>query len=155
MLSGDLAPNNRSKLHSTQQKILFPETTQDAIWEKSDLVKRYHLSFPFFPFRTLCPRDLNQMLASTKDLHPSIDPTSPIFPANTQLNITFHKRNITNFLPYMLPYNIISDVGSHNNKLTNAQLTTILTFNTNWVVKSVSIDVKDMYLQVRVNKSVF
>jgi hypothetical protein len=132
----------------------FPETDADQTWLEPDRVKRYHLNFPFYPFRTLCPRD---MQFAFKAIH-EFDPTSPIFPANTQINFVFQKRKNRNFLLNMLSYNLPSNLGSTANVLTAAQQTAATQFplrvgnaEVNHVISRVDISIRDMYLQVKIN----
>jgi hypothetical protein len=152
LLSGDLTTYFRNKLPSEKQMTYFPETNADQTWLQPDRVKRYHLNFPFYPFRTLCPRD---MQFAFKAIH-EFDPTSPIFPANTQINFVFQKRRNTNFLLSMLPLILPSNLGSTANVLTPAQRTAATQFttrvgnvDTNNVISRVDISIRDMYLQVK------
>lgn len=145
-----------------QQKTLFPETVKDKTWEDTTLVKRYYLNFPFYPFRTLCPRDISLLSSGAKSTLFDFDPTSPLFPANTQLNIVFTKRDVPNFLAYMLPYQLDPAFGTKKNTLTEAERTAALTYTvetpgagagaaavrTRYVIDSVQIQIKDLYLQV-------
>jgi hypothetical protein len=143
-LSGDLTSSNIVKTHTHQQNSFFPENNHENPWTLNTMVKRYYLNFPFYPFRTLGPRDLKNLA------HPisEFDPTSPLFPAHTQINLTFHKRDLTNFLPYMLPYNLNQDVGSEATMLTLAQRNTATLFNENWNIQKVNIAIQDIALQV-------
>jgi hypothetical protein len=153
LLSGDLAPINLTSIPETKQKIYFPEVEKDKLWERPDHVKRYYLNFPFYPFRTLCPRDMKLSLKSNQEF----DPTSPLFPANTQLNIVFTKRKENNFLSYMLPFQLDSTLGSSTNTLTAIERAAATTFRVTTVnpvasadyqITRVDISIKDMYLQV-------
>lgn len=172
LLSGDM--KNISKVAENHQTSLFPEPVTENVWSKDGYVKRYYLSFPFYPFRTLCPRYLN-MLATmggggsggSKMNNLDFDPTSPMLPANTQMNIVFHKRNITNFLPYMLPYNLDSNLGTNYDELTLAQKQAATKFQLvevgqnqqattrNYLISKVEISIKNIYLQVTLSAIVF
>jgi len=154
LLSGDYNAAGLSKLVDKEQYTLFPETSGDTTWTKTDLTKRYALKFPFYPFRTLCPRDLH--LTSSKPN--AFDNASPIFPANTQLNIVFQKRQKNNFLPYMLPLNLDPSLGASGTQLSEENFTTARTFTTPGandkavriqnIIDRVEINVKNMYMQV-------
>jgi hypothetical protein len=48
------------------------------------------------------------MLGDNSDL----DQTSPLFPANTQLNIKFMRRPVASMLNYMLPTNLNLNLGA-------------------------------------------
>jgi hypothetical protein len=159
LLSGDLKANVITSIASTKQNILFPETKSDRVWTKNDYTKRYYLTFPFYPFRTLCPRDLHLVVETGSSKTLNFDPTSPLFPANTQINIKFFKRKNLNFLDFMLPYKLDSELGARHQTLTVEQKRTALKFSatvgnatTNYLIKSVNISVKNMYLQVSVTK---
>lgn len=153
-----------TKIADNYQKALFPEAVTDNVWEKANYVKRYYLSFPFYPFRTLCPRYLNMLAtmggSAAKVNNFEFDPTSPMIPANTQINIVFNKRNITNFLPYMLPYNLDGNLGTSQDSLSQAEKLAATKFSLATVgenrqvttkhyhIKQVAISIKDIYLQV-------
>jgi hypothetical protein len=149
------------ELSNTKQSTLFPESEVDKSWEKTNVEKRYFLNFPFYPFRTLNSRDLNLLTSSSSFKKPlEFDYSSPIFPAHTQLNIVFKKRNKSNFLPYMLPYKLVPTLGSTNKSLTTEEYKQARTFSvtttsdanvvstTKYIIKSIEIKVSDVYLQV-------
>ena len=157
LLSGDVNARNRPRLAEDQQQSLFPETAVDRLWATADHVKRYYLSFPFYPFRTLCPRDMQRTLRTQQEL----DPTSPLFPAHTQMSIVFRRRKDRNFLSSLLPYQLDSSLGSSSNTLTQDQRNAATTFRlstaanppvvTNYTITRVNIAIRDMYLQVCTN----
>ena len=166
MLSGDLTTNNLKKLAEDNQHALFPETDKDQSWNKPTTKKRYYLTFPFYPFRTLSPRHLWRVAAngSGKSLF-EFDANAPIMPANTQMDIVFTKRNTTNFINYMLPLAIAPDLGAQKSKLTAVERAAALSFVINvprtgenaqgteertMIIKRVEINIADMYLQVSV-----
>jgi len=142
-----------------KQTNLFTDTEADQPWTKTDHVKRYHLSFPFYPFRTLCPRALDQMLKSSES-----DSTSPLIPANTQLNFVFHKRKKTNFLQNMIIFNLNETLGTDRNTLTEAQFNAAVKItlpegnpvaNVDYSISKVDIKVQAMYLQVSFCEDIF
>ena len=150
LLSGDLSDLTKVP---EKQSAQFPEAAAEESWSKDPRwVKKYFLKFPFYPFRTLCPRDLG---AITKTLN--FDNASPIFPANTQLDLVFQKRKKTNFLKYMLPFNLNVNLGTRQSTCTAVEYTNALTFTqpatvalpaVNYIIERVDIDVTNMYLQV-------
>jgi hypothetical protein len=138
-----------------KQKELFPGSKTDPTsWTTLAQYKRYYLAFPFYPFRTLCPRDL----ASFGDNE--FERASPVFPANTQINIGFQRRPNANIINYMLPCNLNTERGSVSDSLTADERRNALSFtvrtinaagaveNTNYEILSMEINIQDMYLQV-------
>jgi hypothetical protein len=132
--------------------------TKDSPWENVTTFKHHYLSFPFYPFRTLAPRDLIG-LKLNKTQH-EFDSSSPIIPANTQINCVFTRRNIKKLINYLLPFNLDMELGTSLNQLTAEKRKTALTFTTftpvagaqptrhSYVISDVSIVINDMYLQV-------
>ena len=158
LLSGTLTTIGNVAAH--HQTVYFPEKRVDQPWTQTTQVKRYRMNFPFYPFRTLCPRELVQ----TKML-PSgpFDTSSPLFPAHTQLNLTLTRRKDRNFLNYMLPENLNPRLGSSEAGLTIAQRVTATTFTVitppaeaanaeatrvDYRIKSVKVNLVSAYLQV-------
>jgi hypothetical protein len=156
------------KLSSTKQSMLFPESNIDKNWENTLDQKRYFLSFPFYPFRTLNTRSLSILSSATSSSMKlmEFDYSSPLFPAHTQLNIVFQKRKKPNFLYNMLPYQLDPSLGSSKKKLTDPQHKQAISFSvdsvdsnnkvttTNYIIKQVEIKVYDMYLQVSIIVSI-
>ena len=150
LLSGDLSDLTKVP---EKQRVQFPEAAAEESWSRDPRwVKKYFLKFPFYPFRTLCPRDLG---AITKTLN--FDNASPIFPANTQLDLVFQKRKKTNFLKYMLPFNLNPNLGTSQSTCTAEEYTNALTFTqpatagavaVTYIIERVDINVTNMYLQV-------
>jgi hypothetical protein len=165
LLSGDL--KNLNKVAKIFQSNLFPGTSKDSPWEDVTQFKRYTMSFPFYPFRTLCPRELASLkINSSKH---EFDSSSPIVPANTQLNFVFTRRNTEKLLNYMLPFNLNMELGTSNTQLTDEQRKQALTFSLliqpaagaaagavatrhNYVINQVDIVINDMYLQVHTHR---
>ena len=150
LLSGELTDVNASI--AQKQKVFYPEPLSAAPWTNANSKKRYYLNMPFYPFRTLSPRDVAMYpkLASSE-----FDSSSPIFPGNTQINITLTRRKITNFLDYMLPFNLSPLVGTSQNALTNEQrvIATSFTVTTGadraqHRITRVDITLHNLYLQV-------
>lgn len=108
-MSGHLS--DPTSLHKNHQQVLFPESVKTSPYTKTTAVKRYHLSFPSYPFRTLCSRELYR----TKMLPSEFDVSSPLIPAHTQMHISIKRRepNATSgFLNQLLGYNLSDITGS-------------------------------------------
>lgn len=160
-----MSPRNLNAI-ATKQEALFPETVKDRLWQTPTAKKRYNLAFPFYPFRTLCPRDLHLISSTSSSAGKNLfefDPTAPLFPANTQLDIVFTKRNTTNFLNYMLPIKLDINLGNREESLTETQRQAATSFvvqtireggggfdEKTYIITSVDINISDMYLQVMV-----
>ena len=121
LLAGDMAI--KDTIHN-KQNTLFPGGVKDKPWENITTVKRHFLSFPFYPFRTCNTREL----AALTPLSP-FGSSSPIFPAHTQINISFKRKSVGTLLNYMLPYNLNYNKGSSHKELTPAERRTALTFS--------------------------
>ena len=160
MLSGHL--DSFSTLAKLQKQVYFPEASSTNPWTKVDQNSRYYLSFPAYPFRTLCPRDqfTLQTKAPTNEFNSA---ASSILPAHTQLNITFKRRPLTtNFLPFMLAHNLDPIAGTRSASLTAGEFTTARQFSlraagvgaaagavTNYLITKVDFVIADVYLQVK------
>ena len=121
------------------------------------------MSFPFYPFRTLCPRDLASLKINSHQHE--FDSSSPVVPANTQINFMFTKRNKDKLLNYLLPYNLNMELGTSANQLSDEDRKLALTFSRlepaaagvagagvtrkSYVIKDVEIVINTMYLQVK------
>ena len=140
------------------EKTLFPGSATAHQYVNTKY-RRHLLSFPMYPFRTLCPRDAHYMLGDNSDF----DQTSPLFPANTQLNIKFTRRPVANLLNYMLPTNLNLDRGAASESLTVDERAAALIFTvtapavgnaapvvTQYSITGIAINVQNMYLQVSV-----
>ena len=140
------------------EKTLFPGSATAHAYVNTKY-RRHLLSFPMYPFQTLCPRDAHYMLGDNSDL----DQTSPLFPANTQLNIKFTRRPVANLLNYMLPTNLNLDRGAASESLTVDERAAALNFTvtapavgdaepvvTQYSITGIAINVQNMYLQVSV-----
>ena len=133
-----------------KQQTLFPGLDIDKPWENNTTVKRHFLSFPFYPFRTCNTREL----ATVAPLSP-FGSSAPIFPAHTQLNISFKRRDAATLLNYMLPFNLNYVRGSNSKQLTAAERTTALTFSVidaatvkEYTITGIEFILHDIYLQV-------
>jgi len=149
LLAGDMRLKN--KIHH-QQKTLFPGLETEKPWDTPNTIKRHFLSFPFYPFRTCNTREL----AALAPLSP-FGSSAPIFPAHTQLNISFKRRNVGTLLNYMLPYNLNYTKGSSNKQLTLPERTTALTFSVKdeltlkeYTITGIEFILHDIYLQVTI-----
>lgn len=157
-----------AKTLNTKQSQLFPGTAADEPWTNVNTFKRYFLSFPSYPFRTLSPRDLACLKASSS--HLEFDAVSPMIPANTKLNITLKRRNMEKLLDYMLPYQLDYEQGSASNQLTADTRQMALRFTVpqppaaavpdqgapapaplTYIISKVEVKIHDMYLQVKKN----
>ena len=140
------------------EKTLFPGSATAHQYVNTKY-RRHLLSFPMYPFRTLCPHDAHYMLGDNSDF----DQTSPLFPANTQLNIKFTRRPVANLLNYMLPTNLNLDRGAASESLTVDERAAALNFTvtapavgnaapvvTQYSITGIAINVQNMYLQVSV-----
>jgi hypothetical protein len=150
-----LVPKTLANMH---EKTLFPGSATAHQYVNTKY-RRHLLSFPMYPFRTLCPRDAHYMLGDNSDF----DQTSPLFPANTQLNIKFTRRPVANLLNYMLPTNLNLDRGAASESLTVDERAAALNFTvtapavgdaepvvTQYSITGIAINVQTMYLQVSV-----
>lgn len=131
----------------------------DTPWTRVNRFKRYCLKFPCYPFRTLCPWDrlTRQTKAAANDF--TAYHASPLLPANTQLDITFHRRALdTNYLDYFLAENLDPVPGTQANLLTAAQCLTATSFNlraaaagqpdTIGTIRTITIQIQAAALQV-------
>lgn len=165
-MSGQLT-KGITKIHEQGQKIYFPENIASHPWTETTKFKRYHLAFPSYPFRTLCPRELYRSKLTSSEGEQS----SPLFPAHTQLDLLFKRRSLdpkTGLLNQMLPYSIPEEAGTFSAELTpvfrnQATRFTVLPVRTadtpasilpaaltlkHYTIEKVSIELKDVYLQV-------
>lgn len=153
LLSGDmLVPKTLANMHETT---LFPGSATAHVYN-ANTFRRHRLSFPQYPFRTLCPRDAQRLLGRHE-----FDQTSPMFPAHTQINFKFKRRAVATLLNYMLPTNLNLDLGASNAELNVGQRETALNFtvmrppvgnaaavNDQYAINGVEVVIQDMYLQV-------
>lgn len=152
-MSGELV--NLKNVPSQKQKCLFPQSDANRPYAEPDQLHRYYMSMPFYPFRTLCPRDLSSFPITRNN---ELTSSSPIFPANTQIDITFKKRNVTNFLDFMLPFNLNPKFGSAQEGITTAERYDALKFRVGvgagartYRIRHVDIVLNNLYLPVRDN----
>jgi hypothetical protein len=159
LLSGDL--DMTKDLYKMHEKTLFPgDETSHAF--ANNKYRRHMLSFPMYPFRTLCPRDAYNMNI-LKGGNSEFDQTSPLLPANTQLNIKFTRRPAAHLLSYMLPTNLNLNLGASHNALTQLERNAALNFtvttpaaggrnaapvDTQYTITGIAINIQNMYLQV-------
>jgi hypothetical protein len=117
-----LNPKKMSEIHTT----LFPLEDNNEPWLHNEkCFKRHFLSFPQFPFRTLHPRNVNTYFPNDQTFNSS----SPIFPANTQINIIFKRRQIKSLINYLLPTNLNYLYGSQKSTLDADERETALSFS--------------------------
>jgi hypothetical protein len=117
-----LNPKTITKVHTT----LFPlQNDGEEPWlHNENCYKRHFLSFPQFPFRTLHPRNVNTYFQNDQTFNSS----SPIFPANTQINIIYKRRGLKNLLNYLLPTNLNYLYGSQKSTLSVEERQTGLSY---------------------------
>ena len=146
--------NPLTNLSAMQKPSFFPELATNSPWTTPTTVKRYNLTFPYYPFRTLAPRDMHLARQSESPF----DTTSPLFPAHTQINLTFKRRPKTDLLNYMLGENLNVNTGCSVGTLSDTQRAEALKFGgagqspaTSHSILSVSIKLTDIYLLVRNN----
>jgi hypothetical protein len=153
LLSGSLA--DLDGVWSQFQKEAYFNDQKVKPWEEPLLVKRYNMSFPMFPFRTLAPREL--MITKTLGSE-----TGAIFPAHTQISCMFTRRDPgMDFFDFMLPQNLDVIEGSKSPVLSAANKSNSRTFttkvgdiNTQCLIKKVVVELENVYLQVRTLLSV-
>ena len=161
LISGDYI--NLSDVKYKQGDVYYAsKNVTNSPWEQTDTIQRYFLNFPFYPFRTLSPREMFLYQKQTSEF----DTTASILPAHTQCNIVFKRRKLADYINYMLPENLDSLAGSSSDKLTVEERNTALTFSeqitkaptvaapegstvtVQHMIKSVTIKLVDCYLQV-------
>jgi hypothetical protein len=150
------------ELFNMHEKTLFPgDETETSHVFNNNKYRRHLLSFPMYPFRTLCPRDAYNMNI-LKGGNSEFDQTSPLLPANTQLNIKFTRRPAAHLLSYMLPTNLNLNLGASHNALTQLERNAALNFtlttpatgrnaapvDTQYTITGIAINIQNMYLQV-------
>ena len=117
-----LNPKKMSEIHTA----LFPLEDDNEPWlHNENCFKRHFLSFPQFPFRTLHPRNVNTYFPNDQTFNSS----SPIFPANTQINIIFKRRQKKSLINYLLPTNLNYLYGSQKSTLDADERQTALSFS--------------------------
>jgi len=135
-----------------QRAVYFPEDKNLSPWVDTTALKRYNLTFPFYPFRTLAPRDMHLFRQSGGRFEPS----SPLFPAHTQINLTFKRRDKKNLLDFMVPEKLDPLKGSKNGTMSATERNDSLEFGGSGLnpprlhnVLSVNVKLNDAYLVVR------
>ncbi len=161
ILSGDIIDTD--ELVNVQNHLFPREPLVDEPWLINDNQFRRHLlSFPMFPFRTLHPRNAHSYFPTEAN---TFDGTSPIFPANTQINIVFKRRPRSSLINFLLPTNLNYNLGSSAPRLTAEERLNALSYavmtpmddnadgeaqdpeQIDWVITNVEFNMKDMYLQ--------
>lgn len=106
-----------------------------------------------YPFRTLSPREL---YLSRQSANSPSETSSPLFPANTQWDMIFKRRDTASLLNLMLGAKLKVDDGSSVDLLTNTERTRVLSFGgaglvptTKHTIIDVKIKLSDVYLQVK------
>ena len=135
-----------------QRAVYFPEDAKESPWIDATAVKRYNLTFPFYPFRTLAPRDMHLFRQSGGQFEPS----SPLFPAHTQINLTFKRRDKKDLLDFMVPEKLDPLKGSKGGTMTVSDRNESLKFGgptlsptVPHTARSVTVKLNDAYLVVR------
>ncbi len=129
----------------------FPENITDEPWTDSKILKRYNLTFPYYPFRTLAPRDMHLNRQSST----AFEPHAPLFPAHMQIDLTFKRRQKLDLIDFMLPLNLTPTKGSETGTLTETERNEALGYGgtgsnpaTKHSVVSVTVALNDVYLIV-------
>jgi hypothetical protein len=148
-LSGSL--KTLKEIPKLQKESFFPENITDAPWTDSKIVKRYNLTFPYYPFRTLAPRDMHLNRQSSS----AFEPHAPLFPAHTQIDLTFKRKQKLDLIDFMLPLNLTPTKGSVKGTLTETERNETLAYGgpgsnpaTKHSVVSVTVALHDVYLLV-------
>jgi hypothetical protein len=138
MMSTDYLRPEHSK--EKQKRVFFPGGAADTPWNDVEVNDRYYVSLPFYPFRTLSPRNMATIQAAGKSSSTSastltggggggldFDYASCLIPAHTHTSVIL-KRRTENLLDFLLPQRLSSIIGSRNAQLTAAERTAALTF---------------------------
>jgi hypothetical protein len=148
-LSGSL--KTLKEIPKLQKESYFPENITDEPWTDSKILKRYNLTFPYYPFRTLAPRDMHLNRQSST----AFEPHAPLFPAHTQIDLTFKRRHKLDLIDFMLPLNLTPTKGSETGTLTETERNEALAYGgpgsnpaTKHSVVSVTVALHDVYLLV-------
>jgi hypothetical protein len=129
-----MSSNYTEKIFDKQRPVFFSGADADAPWTDTDAATRFYLNFPFYPFRTLNPRD-TVILRPSKSSSPSslsfnsgmdFDYASCLLPAHTQLSITMKRRR--ELLNYMVPMQLVPTMGDNSNSMTQDERQAALTF---------------------------
>ena len=129
-----MSSNYTEKIFDKQRPVFFSGADADAPWTDTDAATRFYLNFPFYPFRTLNPRD-TVILRPSKSSSPSslsfnrgmdFDYASCLLPAHTQLSITMKRRR--ELLNYMVPMQLVPTMGDNSNTMTQGERQAALTF---------------------------
>lgn len=162
LLSGDMTNLSHVK---EQQKNIFYDASSLTPWTNTDTIRRYNLMFPFYPFRTLAPKELFSYQKQQSEYNLSVP---AIVPAHTQMNLTFKRREIRNFLNYLLPEDLNQIAGGIKDRLTADERTIATSFEVAgqpkrtateaaperviYSIESAEIKLIDVYLQVNNDK---
>ena len=129
-----MSSNYTEKIFDKQRPVFFSGADADAPWTDTDAATRFYLNFPFYPFRTLNPRD-TVILRPSKSSSPSslsfnsgmdFDYASCLLPAHTQLSITMKRRR--ELLNYMVPMQLVPTMGDNSDSMTQEERQAALTF---------------------------
>ena len=149
-----LIPKTMLSIHDENILVSDKGNAQNGYVYNADSFRRYYASFPCYPFRTLCPRDADQMLGGSV-----FDQNSPMIPAHTQINAKFTRRPAEQLLNWMLPSNLDYDLGSRARGLDDGQRRSALNFtalanivNTQYQITGMEVVIRDLYLQVRIDR---
>ena len=149
-----LIPKTMSSIHDENILVSDKGNAQNGYVYNAASFRRYYASFPCYLFRTLCPRDADQMLGGSV-----FDQNSPVIPAHTQINAKFTRRPAEQLLNWMLPSNLDYDLGSRARGLDDGQRRSALNFtafvafvNTQYQITGMEVVIRDLYLQVRIER---
>ena len=151
-LSGKLT--QLTNVADMQKNVLFFGTDADAPWANDAARRRYHLTFPFYPFRTLNPHELARSRHVTKE-QPEGESNSPMIPAHAQLNFCFKRKTGPNLLDQMLIEQLPTRIGAVRQDLTGDERRLALTYggdgaagNPQYTVTAVRVLLNNCFLQV-------
>jgi hypothetical protein len=143
--------NPLSKIAPLQKDCYFPAPVIDAPYADPTVVNRYNLTFPYYPFRTLSPRDMHL----TRQAGTPFETSSPLFPAHTQLNLTFKRRHKKDLLDFMVAEKLSVTMGASTGRMTEAERQAALAFGgpraiplVPHTVVGVTVKLADIYLMV-------
>jgi len=144
--------NPMTKIAPLQKNCYFPEPSANAPWADVSVINRFNLTFPYYPFRTLSPRDMHL----TRQAGTPFETSSPLFPAHTQLNLTFKRKSKKDLLDYMVAEKLKTELGNTTGRMTEAQRQEALAYGgpglnpaAPHTVLSVRVKLDDIYLMVR------
>ena len=120
-----------SSVSEMQKDVIFHGQAKDSPWTTPDAVKRFNVVLPFYPFRTLNPRELflaRQLSPGSGGGGGGGETSSPLIPAHTQLNFCFKRRSGNSILDQMVIHQLSPRLGSTKDSLTKTERDLALQF---------------------------